>query len=237
MEINEFINRFHEAFTERAELPIAFWYSDRLEGELKKTAGCMFKAFREIRDGKVISVNAESIGCGGGKFYAGFTEMSPYVPTFVSLKEKYRKTPEMVTAQLTELNVPRTDKKYLHFARLDKVESFEELEALIFLVTPDILSGLATWAFFDNGDANAVSAPFGSGCNNTITRATIENRKNGKSCIIGFFDPSVRPYFESNLLSFTIPMSRFKEMYDTMPDCCLYGTNAWGKIKERIGRE
>ena len=52
--------------------------------------------------------------------------------------------------------------------------------------------------------------------------------------LTGFFDPSVRPYFEAELLSFTIPMSRFKEMYHTMRESCLFDTHAWGKIKERI---
>ena len=29
-------------------------------------------------------------------------------------------------------------------------------------------------------------------------------------------------------------MSRFKEMYHTMRESCLFDTHAWGKIKERI---
>ena len=40
MDIQTFINDYHEAFSEKAELPIAFWYSDTLYGELKKTQGC-----------------------------------------------------------------------------------------------------------------------------------------------------------------------------------------------------
>ena len=51
---------------------------------------------------------------------------------------------------------------------------------------------------------------------------------------MGFFDPSVRPHFEAELLSFTIPMSRFKEMYHTMRESCLFDTHAWSKLKERI---
>ena len=37
---------------------------------------------------------------------------------------------------------------YLNFARMDKVENFDNLEGILFLATPDMLSGLATWAFF-----------------------------------------------------------------------------------------
>ena len=49
---------------------------------------------------------------------------------------------------------------------------------------------------------------FGSGCSSIVTQATLENRKGGKRTFIGFFDPSVRPYFEAEKLSYTRPMSR-----------------------------
>ena len=35
MDIQTFINNYYEAFSLKAELPIAFWYSDSLLGELK----------------------------------------------------------------------------------------------------------------------------------------------------------------------------------------------------------
>lgn len=158
--------------------------------------------------------------------------MPERVPGFVSLKEKYKKTPEMVVDFVNELQISRTDKAYLHFARIDKIPSFDEVEGLLFLPTPDILSGLATWTFFDNNASDAVAAPFGSGCCSVITQTIIENRKQGKRTFLGFFDPSVRPYFEADLLSFTIPMSRFKEMYHTMRESCLFDTHAWGKSRK-----
>lgn len=234
METNVFITNYREAFGEKAELPLVFWYSEKPATDTIKIGGCLFKCMKEVRAGSVASLNAETIGCGGGKFYTGFTEMPDRIPNFVSLKEKYKQTPELVTEQIEALGVPRAEKAYINFARIDRIESFDNIEAILFLATPDMLSGLTTWAYFDNNADDTVTAPFGSGCSNTITRAVLENRKNGKSCIIGFFDPSVRPFFESNLLSFTIPLSRFREMYHTMRNCCLFDTHAWGKIKDRI---
>ena len=234
MDIHTFIANYQEAFGQHAELPIAFWYSDRMGASTEKVTGCLFKCMKQVRDGKIVSLSNETITCGGGKFYTGFTEMPERVPGFVSLKEKYKKTPEMVVDFVNELQISRTDKAYLHFARIDKIPSFDEVEGLLFLPTPDILSGLATWTFFDNNASDAVAAPFGSGCCSVITQTIIENRKQGKRTFLGFFDPSVRPYFEADLLSFTIPMSRFKEMYHTMRESCLFDTHAWGKIKERI---
>ena len=195
MNIHTFIANYQEAFGQHAELPIAFWYSDRMGASTEKVTGCLFKCMKQVRDGKTVSLSNETITCGGGKFYTGFTEMPERVPGFVSLKEKYKKTPEMVVDFVNELQIPKADKAYLHFARIDKIPSFDEVEGVLFLPTPDILSGLATWTFFD---------------------------------------PSVRPYFEADLLSFTIPMSRFKEMYHTMRESCLFDTHAWGKIRERI---
>lgn len=234
MDIRTFITNYQEAFGMQAELPIAFWYSDEMEAPTEKVNGCLFKCMRLVRDGKVISLSNETITCGGGKFYTGFKEMPERVPGFVSLKEKYKKTPEMVLDFIQEIQVPQADKTYLHFARIDQISSFDQVEGIMFLATPDMLSGLATWAYFDNNAYDAVFSPFGSGCSSVVTQAILENRKQGKRTFLGFFDPSVRPYFEENILSFTIPMSRFKEMYHTMRSSCLFDTHAWGKIKERL---
>lgn len=237
MEIKDFINNYREAFSENAELPVAFWYSDNLEGTLKKTQGCMFKALPEIRAGEIVSMNAETIGCGGGKFYTGFAEMNDYIPTFVSQKEKYKQTPEQVRTQIGEMQVPRTTYRYLHLARIDRLPAFEGIEGVFFLATPDILAGLCMWAFFDTNAPDAVATLFGSGCSAVITQTIRENRANGHRTFLGFFDPSVRPYVESDRLSFSVPMSRFREMLGTMRSCCLYDTHAWSKVKSRIAGE
>ena len=75
MDIQTFINNYYEAFSLKAELPIAFWYSDSLLGELKQTQGCLFKALPAIRQGEII--------------------------------------------------------RYLHFARIDRLTSFEKVEAFV----------------------------------------------------------------------------------------------------------
>ena len=36
MDIHTFMTNYREAFGERAELPIAFWYSDKQESETEK---------------------------------------------------------------------------------------------------------------------------------------------------------------------------------------------------------
>ena len=82
MDIQTFIQNFREAFGEKAELPLVFWYSDTQEGTAEKINGCFFKGMKTAREGGIISLNAETIGCGGGKFYTGFTEMPEQVYEF-----------------------------------------------------------------------------------------------------------------------------------------------------------
>ena len=135
MDIHTFIGNYREAFGQQAELPIVFWYSDQPEAPAEKVNGCFFKSMAQVRNGKIISLNAETIGCGGGKFYTGFTDMPEHVPGFVSLKEKYKKTPDMVVDFIQELQVPKAEKAYLHFARIDKIGSFDKAEGILFLAT------------------------------------------------------------------------------------------------------
>ena len=75
MEIEKFIENYREAFGEAAGLPVVFWYSDEETGHTEKIGGCFFKGMQEVRAGNTISLNAEVIGCGGGKFYTGFAPM------------------------------------------------------------------------------------------------------------------------------------------------------------------
>lgn len=234
MDITTFIENFRKSFGERAELPIVFWYSDIPVNRIGKINGCFFKGMKDVRSGNPISLSEDAIGCGGGKFYSGFIDMPERIPAFVSLKEKYKETPALVTDFIEKLGVPRATKKYLNLARIDKVDCFDNLEGLFFFATPDILSGLTTWAFFDTNAEDAVLSAFGSGCSAIITQVVLENRKNGKRTFLGLLDPSVREHLEPDVLSYAIPMSRFKEMYYTMPACSLFDTHGWNKIKGRI---
>ncbi len=234
MDIQTFIANYREAFGEQTELPLVFWYSKAPVNRIEKVNGCFFKCFSRVREGEIVSLNAENIGCGGGKLYTGFSDMPEMVPNFVSGKEHYKKTPELVRTFIEELDMPRVTEQYLNFARMDLVESFDNLEGVIFLATPDVLSGLTSWTFFDNNNPDTVATIFGSGCSAIVSQAVVENRAGGRRTFIGLFDPSVRPYFEPDRISFVIPMCRFREMYYTMRQSCLFDTHAWGKIRERI---
>lgn len=224
------------AFT-AAGLPLLFWYSDGPVRAVPKVEGCFFKALAEAREGSAVSLNAANIGCGGGKFYTGFAPMPPFVPAFVSQKEHYKQTPEMVLEFIGRLGVPEASGAWLNFARIDTpqaAEAFGTADGALFFATPDILSGLVSWAVYDNNADDAVCVPFGSGCSAVVTQAVRENRRGGRSVFLALFDPSVRPWVDASELGFVAPMSRLREMCGTMRASCLFGTHAWNKVRVRI---
>ena len=181
----EFIESFRKAFGEAAPLPIAFWYGDTAVNADSRVPRCMIGAIRKVCDGCALTLTAENVQCGGGGLYTAFRPMSEHVPIFVSKTEHYKQTPEQVRAYVESLDIEITDKPYLNFVRVDKLMSWEGVEAVVFFATPDILSGLCTWAFYDNDAEDAVTTKFASGCAAVISFATVENRKGGRRCFLG----------------------------------------------------
>lgn len=171
MEVRTFIKNFKEAFGTAAELPVVFWYSNTpIENNIEKINGCFFKEFEKLRKGQAISLSNERIGCMGGKFYTGFTPMNEKMPNFVSLKEKYKKSPEMVIDFVQKMEVPLVDEKFLNISPINQIDSFEQILGIIFFAAPDALSGLISWAFFDNNSDDAVTTKFGSGCSLSLQK-------------------------------------------------------------------
>lgn len=237
MQPQEFIRLYRAAFGERAELPILFSYTAQPLAAEQPVTGCLFRCLDRVRRGETVSFSASTVGCGGGRFYTGFAPMPERVPEFVSLKERYKRAPEAMRDYLEQLQVPAAPAPYLNLQRIDRAERFDGAEGLLFLASPDMLAGLTAWANYDNNRADAVAAPFGSGCGSIFTMAVIENRRGGRRTFLGLFDPSARPYVDEHVLSFTIPACRLDEMLQTLPECCLGGIHDWLRVRKRLTGE
>jgi len=234
METRTFIQQYREAFGSKAPLPLLFGYSDKPVADTPRIGGCFFKGLQAARDGQPVALSAEVIGCGGGKLYTGFADMPERVPAFVSLKEKYKETPKMVVDYIQGLGMERASLPYLNFIRIDQAESYDGTEGIIFFATPDMLSGLCGWAFYDSNEPDAMVVRFGSGCSTVVSMAVVENARQGHRCFLGCLDPSVRPHVGKNELSLTIPFCRFKKMSATMRQCFLFDSHAWNKVRARL---
>ncbi len=236
MDIKEFITKFREAFGENVPLPIAFGYSDKAVTEVRKIPHCMIGAIRKVCDGETLTLSADNVLCGGGSFYTAFAPMPERVPVFVSEVEHYKQTKEQVKEYIDRLDIRLSEKPYLNFVRMDHVDSMDEMEGILFFATPDVLSGLCSWAFYDNNDNDAVCTRFASGCCSIVTFAAKENERGGRSCFIGLLDPSARLLVREYELTFAIPACRFKEMMNTMEQSALF-QKAYSVVRKRIKGE
>ena len=232
----EFVAKFREAFGDVAPMPIAFWYGAEAVNPESRVPRCMIGAIRKVCNGSPLTLTTENVQCGGGGLYTAFRPMAERVPLFVSETEHYKQAPEQVRAHVDSLEIEITTKPYLNFVSIDKLDDWDGVEAVVFFATPDILSGLCTWAFFDNDAEDAVVTKFASGCAAVISFATVENRKGGRRCFLGMLDPSARPLVPKNELSFAVPMSRFREMLRTMPNSALF-EHAFSIVRRRINGE
>lgn len=233
MTLPEFIARYREAFGESTPLPVAFGYSDQAATEVRKIPRCIIGAIRKVCDGEPLTLTADNVLCGGGSLYTAFAPMPERVPAFVAEVEHYKQTREQVEDYIGRLGIRLSEKPYLNFVRLDQLEDPDEAEGILFFATPDVLSGLCSWAFYDNNDADAVCVPFASGCCSIVTFAAKENASGGRRCFIGMLDPSARLLVPKDELAFTLPACRFKEMMQTMEQSALF-RKAYSAVRKRI---
>ncbi len=243
---NKFIARWKKYFD--AELPITLYYTDE-EGhaELVKPGSvprCIIGALSDVRKGKSMCFNIESVGCFGGKKYLGFTEkLRPNFEYFLSCGipgklegERYKKSPQLVVEWIKKAPAFKAPARYVIFKRWDMLEESDDPEVVIFFAQADVLSGLFTLANFDVSEQNGVIAPMGSGCSTIVQYPYLEKDSEHPRGVIGMFDVSARPYVQENLLTFAIPMSKFAAMVENMEESFLT-TGSWRTVQKRIKRK
>ena len=228
-----------------AELPITFFYTNG-EGHARlvdpgSVPGCVVGLLSEVRNGRPLCFNVDSIGCPGGKRYLGFAEgIMPDFEYFLSYGipgkltgERYCKSPELVKEIMKRLPAFKAPGRFIVFKRWDKLEESDDPEVVIFFAEPDVLSGLFTLARFDETEQNAVFTPFGSGCSTIVQYPYLERDAARPRGVIGMFDISARPFVPNNVLTFSVPMNKFVRMIANMEESFLI-TDSWFRIQKRI---
>jgi uncharacterized protein (DUF169 family) len=235
---------WHKYFNQ-SELPITFFYSNNSGSAGQARAGgtfrCLIGALSSVREGQPLAFDAESIGCPGGRRYAGFTqEVMPNFEYFLSCGlpgrlegERYKKTPELVKEAMAHAPDFAAPARFIVFKRWDLLEEPDNPEVVVFFAPPDVLSGLFTLANFDEAEQNGVITPFGSGCSSIVQYPYLEGKSARPRAIIGMFDVSARPYVPRDELTFAVPTKKFSRMIENMDESFLI-TNSWRKIQERI---
>ncbi|MBM3176342.1 MAG: hypothetical protein FJZ93_11655 [Chloroflexi bacterium] len=248
MEIKDrFASLWHRYFND-AELPIAFYYTNKeahtepvKPGSLPR---CIIGALSHVREGKSLSFDAESIGCFGGKRYLGFADrIMPDFEYFLSCGipgklegERYKKSPELVKSLMKHAHTFKAPGRFIVFKRWDMLDKSDRPEVVIFFARPDVLSGLFTLANFDEAEPNGVFCPFSSGCGSIVQYPYLERDAERPRAILGMFDVSARPFVPAGTLSFAAPMNKFLKMLGNMEESFLI-TKSWSAVQKRIGQD
>jgi uncharacterized protein (DUF169 family) len=241
--LKETFLRLWNKYFSNAELPIVFYYTEGDGGadwaEKSETRRCMICELEKVRNGRSLVYDAKRIMCGGAKRYLGYTEkMRSGFEYFLSCGneqiegERYLRTPEQVKEFMKiQEKLPGAGRNIV-FKRWDNLTEMDEPDAVIFFANPDVLSGLFTLANFDQTEPNGTFAPFGAGCGSIVYYPYMESKSERQRAVIGMFDPSARPCVPENILTFAVPMERFKKMISYMEESFLI-TETWENIRVR----
>jgi hypothetical protein len=245
---------FKERFTRNwnnyfpgADLPIGFYYTDGKDPKstLKPPKGhrCIIGDLANVRNGKNVCFDVQSIGCSGGKRYLGFNDkLMPNFEYFLSYGipgtlegERYKKSPELVKEHMKHQTPFKAPSEYIMFKRWDNMQDDDNPSVIVFFAPPDVLSGLFTLASFDEPQPHGVIAPFCAGCASIVDYPCKELQSGRPRAVLGMFDVSARPFVPAGLLTFAIPWPKFVRMADNMEESFLI-TKSWNKVRNRIKR-
>jgi len=231
-----------------AELPITFYYTNEQGlGELVQAPTmhqCLIGVLSKVRNGQSLCFEGESIGCGGGKRYTGFTqEIMPNFEYFLSCGipgelegERYKKSPELVREAMKRMPEFKAPARFIVFKQWEKLEESDNPDVVIFYTKSDVLSGLFTLANYDEVEENGVFAPFSAGCGSIVMYPYLERNAERPRGVIGMFDVSARPYVGKDELTFAVSMTKFRRMVENMEESFLI-TPSWNKVRKRIGTQ
>ncbi|MBM4445244.1 MAG: hypothetical protein FJ020_08090 [Chloroflexi bacterium] len=241
---DRFIGLWQKYFN-RAELPIVSYYANEVGHSTRAKPGslprCLIGALDAVRQGTALAFDKDSIGCPGGKRYAGFAQaVMPDFEYFLSCGipgklhgERYKKSPGLVKQAMKHAPTFQAPAPLIVFKRWDLIEASDNPEVVVFFAQPDVLAGLFTLANFDESEPDGVIAPFGSGCSVITQYPYSEASTKRPRAVIGMFDVSARPFVPRDVLTFAAPMNKFSRMVENVEESFLI-TGSWRKVQERI---
>ena len=227
------------------ESPLGVYYTnDKPEGVTPKDgiSGCMIGLLQNARkEGKTVYFDKGHFGCPGGAYYMGFRDIPmPNIEYFLSCGipgqmegERYIKTPERAREYFAKMIPRRTPATYCVFKPIEKFQTEEKPEVVVFFASPDMLAGLFTLTNYALEKTDAVYTPFGSGCSAVLTHPLKEAEKEQPRAVLGMFDVSARPMVEKDVLTLAMPYSIFLKLLENVSGSFLQ-TESWKKVFQRI---
>jgi hypothetical protein len=234
-----------ERITERLRLgtPILAVYDTEADERFTpfteaRGATCCFAFYNHWLNGETVIFRKGGGGCGGAQVALGLKkDYPPYMAHFLTdgkgapMGEGLKAAPEIAQEFLDNARPPDVASETVLIGPL-RIEPWDAVRSVTFLVDPDRLSALMTLSSYWSADTRLVSAPFSSGCGMLWRELTYggEDRP-----VIGGTDIAARRYLPPDIMVFSVTSSRFEQML-TIPDGSFLDKEWWNNLMKHRRR-
>lgn len=204
--------------------------------------GCVYKLLDQAAKERVI-LTEKNVTCPGSARGCGFVDGVPNIPGgfdyFIAggrgdgfpSGERIKCSPELAKRML--LGQPQNVMEGYNAIIVEPYREGLTPDHLLFLVTPDQLSGLLTLYYYRSETQDGVMVPICSGCAQLFRLPFGELRKQTPKAVLGNTDFFSRPHLDQDLLSLAVPFSAFEQMCADAAECCFFAP-AWDGVKKRL---
>lgn len=217
-----------------------------------ETRNCVIPMLMKASKGQIISMDEKSCNCAGGAtgccFGDGFARWNPsitkllsqgygedapaHMPAFMKEGERFFCTEDV--AEKFKNALPYSEKAYprIVFAPMIRWEEIGNPDLVYLFVNPDQLGALVSMLCSHNGRVTNTIAPYCSACQSIMFGAEQMEQKNPLA-VMGLFDISQRYQPLANMLSLTMPYSRWVDLSCDLEKSCLT-SHSWREIEKRL---
>jgi hypothetical protein len=182
---------------------------------------CVFVFFERWAEGMTLHITEEHYGCGGaGRWMCGVeTRARKDFISFLVDDEGLKASHELMEKWIDVSKPYKSTYPNILIGPL-KEDQWEYAKSVTFFVNPDQLSTLAIGAQYNSapGDPPPVIAPFGSGCMQLLPFEDLTIAQ----ASIGTTDIAMRQHIPSDILSYTVTKSMFKQLCELDERSFLY---------------
>ena len=213
---------------------------------------CVIPFLMKVSEGITVSMDEKSCNCAGGAsgccFGDGFARWNPsiakllsqgygenapaFLPAFAKEGERFFCTEEI--AEQFRNALPYSERAYprIVFAPMSRWAEIGTPDLVYLFLNPDQLGAVVSMLCSHNGKVDNTISPYCSACQ-CIMFAAEQMDKEEPKAVMGLFDISQRYEAMANLLSLTMPYSRWENLSCDLDKSCLT-SHSWKKIEKRL---
>lgn len=173
-------------------------------------------------------------GCPGAHNALGLGDgYPPYMAHFLTdgkgapMGEGLKATPDLAQEFLDRSKPPQVSGDTVLLGPL-RLDHWESVRSVTFLVDPDRLAALMTLAAYWSSDPDFVHAPFSSGCGLMLRELESQDRERA---VIGCTDIAMRKYIPPEIMALTVSPGHFERMTN-FPDDAFLNKSWWNDLMD-----